>query len=910
MTVSKEFISAIIPTDGDIYITEIALDGATTTHAFTDIDDAIDFVEANEALHNVYYSMASFNSSDKPSRKQNNVKFLKSLWLDIDSGEGDKYKYKNKKAAGAALADFCKNNELPWPSLINDSGNGLHAYWVLDTALTLSEWQPLAEGLKQLCINDGFDADHACTADAARILRPVGTTNHKGGHTVKAVHQSTNTFPPDDFRKLTARAAFTVLPQGPGATDEDELGADGTYDTSPRHMKYIVEKCDVMKSQLATGGATASQTLWQQTLLVSAYCEDGAEYAHKLGHKHPDYNESDTTRRFNIQKKSRARGIRPIKCTTFAQSMPEACANCAFRGDLGSPLQLGKAPEDELPFNYYRKLDGRIYFMKPPKKDDDGPTETRVCSEWLGEVERTTDAEGNPCVEFRFGKKKNGLTVPYSLLNDTKRFHGHCLNAGLAIHDDEALYTRNLMTSFIKHLARVSSAGVREFDKLGWNTHEGGVAFRAGDKLYLYDGEVIQRPLSRQDTVIEPYKSHGSLDKWKKIAQWMVDNGTEEQLVALAAGFGAPLMKFTGQPGAVLSLYSRESARGKSMSLHVSSSIWGHPRRTMHIVSDTPNQVMRAMGQTPNMPHYWDELRGDVSEFNKLIFQIAEGREKNRLYSTTAQNKGGLWETMLMVGTNKSLVDDAITEDGGGEAGIFRVFEIPMPPVVHRNQVDILKNVLDPVRENYGVAGEVFAGYLAANTELIKKSIARMMETLTPASSEGERYWVALAAAILVGAAIARKLGLVNFDLKILRSTLIMLVNTQREERQAASKLALTPVSIVERFVAENNKDFFITDEFPSGSKAKVKELNVPLRKAKGHRENKTNMARISIHQFDDYARKKGMTYRRIAPQLLQAGVIQQTAGQRFRLGAGLDIAAPTERCFVVDLDALDKATT
>ena len=123
---------------------------------------------------NVYYGCATFEN--KSSRTQENAKWFKSFWLDLDCGEGKPFA--NQGEALLALKKFCSSKGLPTPSLIN-SGRGIHVYWTLSEAISQAKWKPVADKLKALCKECGFEADPAVTADCARILRVPDTLNFK-----------------------------------------------------------------------------------------------------------------------------------------------------------------------------------------------------------------------------------------------------------------------------------------------------------------------------------------------------------------------------------------------------------------------------------------------------------------------------------------------------------------------------------------------------------------------------------------------------------------------------------------------------------------------------------------------------------------------------------------------------------
>ena len=100
----------------------------------------------------------------------------------MDCGDGKPFP--TWKEGLQALGKFVSEMRLPTPLLIH-SGNGLHVYWVLTKELEPDDWKPLAEAMKEACVAKGFEVDPAVPADSARVLRPVGTTNTKGGNEVK-----------------------------------------------------------------------------------------------------------------------------------------------------------------------------------------------------------------------------------------------------------------------------------------------------------------------------------------------------------------------------------------------------------------------------------------------------------------------------------------------------------------------------------------------------------------------------------------------------------------------------------------------------------------------------------------------------------------------------------------------------
>lgn len=155
---AMEFIDSVVPRGGTYYIVGIKNKKLTMQESADTIDKAKELIgKSVKDGCNTYFALASYK--DGSSRKQNNVTELKSFFLDLDCGDqakADKHVgYLTKEEAFSALTDFVEKTGLPQPFIV-DSGGGWHAYWVLDTAIAVDKWQPIAERFKQLCTKSGL----------------------------------------------------------------------------------------------------------------------------------------------------------------------------------------------------------------------------------------------------------------------------------------------------------------------------------------------------------------------------------------------------------------------------------------------------------------------------------------------------------------------------------------------------------------------------------------------------------------------------------------------------------------------------------------------------------------------------------------------------------------------------------
>jgi len=137
--------------------------------------EALDLIAKHGSNADIWVSMATY-SDPNLSRSQENAEGFRSLWLDIDAHESNKYKSVSEVLQ--ALIRFTNGSNLPKPTIINFTGFGVHALWLFEKVKTREEWQPFADKLQDLAERLNLGAD-PITADAARILRVAGTLNFR-----------------------------------------------------------------------------------------------------------------------------------------------------------------------------------------------------------------------------------------------------------------------------------------------------------------------------------------------------------------------------------------------------------------------------------------------------------------------------------------------------------------------------------------------------------------------------------------------------------------------------------------------------------------------------------------------------------------------------------------------------------
>jgi hypothetical protein len=142
--------------------------GAIETLAFLDLNAAWRWVRERDGKANLYFLV---NEDLRPpptiktKAKKDNIARAVTLHIDIDCGAAGKH------AAMKRLTEF----DLK-PTAIIDSGNGLHAYWMLATPLAIADANHVSavESANRWLAAE-LGGDHCWNID--RILRVPGTTN-------------------------------------------------------------------------------------------------------------------------------------------------------------------------------------------------------------------------------------------------------------------------------------------------------------------------------------------------------------------------------------------------------------------------------------------------------------------------------------------------------------------------------------------------------------------------------------------------------------------------------------------------------------------------------------------------------------------------------------------------------------
>ena len=723
-------------------------------------------------------------------RSQSHVVSLKSLYIDIDVKEGG---YADTKTAVLAFRQFLDDTGLPKPSAIVASGSGgIHVHWALDHALPRHEWQILANALAKATRDMGLHCDQQCTIDSARILRIPGTWNAKSDPPrpveLMLLGQEVSV---DTMKQALSKYVETpALPALTSKVSNDELTDGIGGEAKPVNLDSVAKNCGFIREAIETGGARYNNPLWFLTTTIATFTDNGREDAHRMASGHADYTPEKTDELYDRALKAREeRDIGWPKCEKIELSGCNACKTCPLLGNKRSPLNYGfvaandDPPADILPDGFFRNPEG--YVFRRAVGDDGTPMAILISPYPM------TDAwlQDNPWV-LHFNTVVAGhrrkIDLPLEVIQTRDGFPKFLAAHGMLLKDKADKILKEFFVAWIQKLQHTKDAVVSSIP-FGWvNKPNGSIeGFTYGGRVWTKDGD---RPAASADPVFaSQYSPRGELSKWLELSKMTTDQQRPALNAILAAAFAGPLVRFTGQPGLLMSAYSIESGIGKTTTMRIAQAVWGHPYKGLQGLTDTQLSVMNKMGQLRELPMFWDELKteSDTNKFVNLVFQLSGGKERSRMKSDLSHRETGDWWTVLVSASNDSLIDPMQRQTKSTTAGLYRLFEFQVTRGVKgRIEGAHVDRALAKLADNFGHAGLAYAQFLGSNAERIEQEVADFHDNLQREfdNKSDERMWFATMTSVLMGAQYANECGLTDIDVDELKAFFVDVLGKMRKE--------------------------------------------------------------------------------------------------------------------------------
>ena len=924
-----DLLDTVLPPEGRYCVMGI---GRYPDQKFVDTKEQVEELAQQfvERKIDVFFGCAKYGPLN--NRTHENAKYFRALWMDIDCGptkgvpdeKGIIKGYLDQQIGLDEFKKFCSAVGLPKPILVS-SGYGIHAYWLLEETVSRTEWEPLANRLRELCVEQGLIVDSS-VFEASRILRIPGTFNFKQEEPKEVTV----------LNPLTPRMKYQELKDLLGAPDPK----DDVPDFIPRSMSPMMEalmgnkvkrfKTIMMKAEdgcaqlnhCFANQNSIEEPLWRSALSIAAFCVDGDKAAHKLSSEHEAYDPVEVDKKVNNLRKKGG----PHHCSTFEKLNPQGCQGCPHKGKIKSPIMLGVEIEEadaedneyavenndgtvklqqipEYPFPFFRGKNGGVYIR--PESEDAEAEPKLVYEHDFYVVKRMRDPEIGEVALFRLHLPHDGVrefSISTMSISSPDELRKQLAHNGVVAHKAQYELLARFVVFFIKNLQYVRKAETMR-TQFGWV--EGDSKFILGDREITKDGIFYSPPSSITKDVAEKIVPKGSFEKWKEVFNMYARPGLEGHAFAALTAFGSPLLKFTGLEGAIINLIHPESGSGKSTALFMCNSVYGQPKELTSMYKDTFNAKMHQLGVMNNLPNTVDEITNlSGMEFSDMAYSISQGRGKNKMNgsSNTLRVNNTKWQGITLASANASFYEKLGVAKNTPDGESMRLLEYKIEP---NNIIDVQegKQMFDhQLRENYGHAGDIYVQWLVNNLEeaisLVRKVQARLDRDVQ--FNQKERFWSGVSACNIAGGLIAGNLGLHDYDMKEIYDWLKGMLNEMRFEIQAPTS---TPVTILGEFVnAHIVNALVVNGEVDARSNLQSMPMLEPRGELLIRYEPDTKELFIAAKQFKDFCVKQQINYKTTLKELGKIKVYVESVNKR--MSKGMKVVSPAVRVLKFDASA------
>ena len=928
------FLDRVLPTSG--WRVAYIVNGEKKFNAFyeTNLQLAQALIRFDSTGAVAYHACSSFKENQRNNaqrhdvgRTQKNVRAVRSLWSDVDAGDGKPYP--DAKSAAIATAMFCKAAQVPLPMVVG-SGRGLHIYWPFADDIDPETWRVYAAGFAVLCHKYGFRVDRARTQDLSSVLRTPGTHHRKYGECLVTCSYIAGPFTLDQLEPfknagLSARVRNMAVPRERGL-GSDLLG--GMYDEKPSYADKVADECAQIRA-IRESPDKVREPEYHAGIGVLHFCVDGRS-------RTLEWTDSRWHDAVNVKFERSQQLSGPTTCAHFHTINPDGCAGCRHSGHITTPLEMGRSREPDRHADRVAEGTGGTAGVEPEEKAINPPMDFTYAPDGALNlvIENKNGAESYELVcqhpiylqSVQTGEQNvdnyscllrtklpncgwRSVVLPFRTVLGRDGIAEFAQN-GVVIHHPDA-WRKFVRTSIDRWYGK--NMVEKRYDKFGWKDDD--TTFLVGNRLYtstgivpVIGGEILN---SRVPYFNFPRTRSASFERWQRAANKMFAVGLEHQSIAILAGFAAPLMRFhtAAEGGAILSFISDGSGTGKSTSLEAAASIWGALKGLQVDDSDTRIAKGLKLGMLNNLPCAYDDLyEHDPEVIRQFIMMFTNGTDKDRA-TTEGKLRDNIasWQTILLLASNKSMIDIISTHDTS-DACATRILELTtdLPEGVARLDFEAVKREL---AANHSFAGDRYMQTLVqpSTVNWIKENISGWTLQIRKAAGleEHHRFWVRLAVSIIAAGTIVQKTGLLDFSVVRIRDWLIDTMRDQRDQIKGNRK-GKDVISVLSSFVHDMRNDTLTVDKSyrPGGT---VIVERPPTNKLLCRYETDSKRLLIAEIELRKWLNKKSINVKTFVKTLQEQGVIVGEI-KKYTLGAGTNFASGQVFCFVVNMAHEDVA--
>lgn len=883
--------------------------------------------------------------------------------------------YATQQDAIQDFVRFSKEVKLA-PSLIVSSGEGLHIYYVLDDVATPAQWMPIAKQLQKFGTSYNLKIDSSVTADTARILRPVGTP-HPNGKTVEVLKATGKVYSLEDFADAIGCEAAApapkfaydlsinediARPEGPPKSMRKVLSHCPAARYAATHQPDIEEpywRAMIGLVKHTIEGRAAAHLLSNQHPGYDPDITDEKFDRWGAGpttcERFADFNAKACAGcKFKGKVKSPiSLGVMNVEEVAALPEDKQPAPKPAAKA-TGKPWDGYLPPDFEVSLNRSGAYE-LVYTMRGTKTSETGeetPSVSLVAftrnifwfDNWA-EADNSNDT-AQVTVKLWTGKNVRTYTMDQSLVASQAKLLEYF--SGKAIHTTTHKKATQAMQDYSKALLqRIKEAGKRPrvSDHLGLRILDNGDLVCAHGKHIIYpDGSIqegmlaphlsyvaTQFPLPLTDNVTGAWGP----EVWDEItpkAQQHIDflkkyyggEGMERFQLAIMLGLASPLMPFvTGEfhVGSALprnsslsvSLFSRESARGKTTAVMSAVLAYGLPSALANDsgrAGTTDNARISRLSIHGTMPNIMDEMGGATAvSVASVISAVANGAAKERSTKDGGLNTSPPWALINLMTTNTSQRDmiSAVQDTSG--AIQYRLLEINVEDMPEYSQ-----ELRDNFTEDWSSVNRNCTGALGAviHRTICELGVVQISKLVTECcaragailkSSQTARFQYRGLGALLALQLVLKKIGLAPFELPAMIEA-FRVAHDAGNEYVVENTLPTDGLELLSRALHDLAPHTIITkDETHLGRHSEKFDLALnerfPDRVVARHIKT-SGITHVDVHALKAWCQDKGVSERdliraattagalRLHPVKSDSGGVSNRTSTRYNLAKGL----------------------
>lgn len=255
-------------------------------------------------------------------------------------------------------------------------------------------------------------------------------------------------------------------------------------------------------------------------------------------------------------------------------------------------------------------------------------------ADW-GRLLEWRDADGQP----------HRWAVPAELLaGDGLEVRRELMRLGLDVAPSKR--ARDLLSTYLQVCAVTERA--RCVERLGWM---GGVYVLPDEAI----GAGAEAVVFQSTSAIEPaYAQAGTVDGWRDTVAALAQ-GNSRMVFAIACAFAPTLAQLVGEDSGGFHLRGKSSS-GKSTSLALAASVWGHPRDFCRLWRTTANGLEGLAAVHSDSLLILDELsQVDPRDAGDAAYLLANGQGKTRASRTGMARQAARWRLLFLSAGEESL---------------------------------------------------------------------------------------------------------------------------------------------------------------------------------------------------------------------------------------------------------------